>query len=57
MPIEPARIAASSDRMSPNVFSVTIVSNCVGSLDEGHRAVVDEDVLERHVGVLLGRRA
>ncbi len=30
MPIEPARIAASSDRMSPNVFSVTRVSNCVG---------------------------
>ena len=30
MPIEPARIAASSDRMSPKVFSVTSVSNCVG---------------------------
>ena len=30
MPIEPARMAASSDRMSPKVFSVTIVSNCVG---------------------------
>src|SRR4030095_698914 len=30
MPIEPARIAASSDKISPKVFSVTIVSNCVG---------------------------
>ena len=30
MPIEPARMAASSERMSPKVFSVTIVSKWVG---------------------------
>ena len=30
MPMEPARIAASSDRMSPKVFSVTMVSKWVG---------------------------
>src|SRR5215831_13332079 len=30
MPMEPARMAASSERMSPKVFSVTMVSKCVG---------------------------
>ena len=57
MPMEPARMAASSDRMSPNVFSVTIVSNCVGSVHERHGAVVHEHVLERHVGIVLRPRA
>ena len=30
MPIEPASIDASSDRMSPNMLPVTITSNCFG---------------------------
>ncbi len=31
MPIEPVSIAASSDRMSPNMFPVTMTSNCLGA--------------------------
>lgn len=30
IPIDPVSIAASSDRISPNMFSVTITSNCFG---------------------------
>ena len=30
IPMEPVIIEASSDRMSPNIFSVTITSNCAG---------------------------
>ena len=32
IPIEPVTILASSDKMSPNMFSVRITSNCLGSL-------------------------
>ena len=31
MPIEPASIDASSDRMSPKMLPVTITSNCLGA--------------------------
>ena len=31
MPIEPVSIDASSDKMSPNMFPVTITSNCLGA--------------------------
>ena len=50
IPIEPVIIAASSLRMSPNMFSVTITSKSRGVGDELHRGVVDEHVLERDVG-------
>ena len=49
MPIEPVSIAASSLRMSPNMFSVTITSKWRGRGDELHRGVVDEHVLELDV--------
>jgi hypothetical protein len=52
MPIEPVSIAASSDRMSPNMLPVTTTSKAFGRLDQLHRRVVDVHVLERHVGVL-----
>ena len=47
MPSEPARTAASSDRMSPNRFSVTMTSKTAGRRIEQHRARVDELVVER----------
>ena len=31
MPMEPVSIEASSDKISPNIFPVTITSNCFGS--------------------------
>ena len=31
IPIEPVTIEASSDNISPNIFSVRITSNCLGS--------------------------
>ncbi|MNG27466.1 hypothetical protein D3C84_1125900 [compost metagenome] len=31
MPMEPVSMEASSDRMSPNMLSVTITSNCFGA--------------------------
>ena len=46
IPIEPVSIAASSERMSPNMFSVRITSKRAGRGDELHRGVVDEHVLE-----------
>ena len=42
-------IAASSLRMSPNMFSVRITSKCARRRDELHRGVVDEQVLELDV--------
>ena len=32
IPIEPVTMLASSERISPNIFSVRITSNCAGSL-------------------------
>ena len=32
IPIEPVTILASSDKISPNIFSVKMTSNCFGSL-------------------------
>ena len=32
IPIDPVTILASSDNISPNIFEVTITSNCLGSL-------------------------
>ena len=55
MPIEPVSIAASSDRMSPNMLPVTTTSNFFGALHQLHRGVVDVHVVERDVGIL--RRA
>ena len=52
MPIDPVSIAASSLRMSPNMFSVTITSKWRGAGDQLHRGVVDEHVLELDVGEL-----
>ena len=52
MPIEPVSIAASSERMSPNMFSVRIVSKSARRGDELHGGVVDEHVLELDVGEL-----
>ena len=54
IPIEPVSIAASSLRMSPNMFSVRITSKWRGADDELHRGVVDEHVLELDVRELLG---
>ena len=54
-PIEPVSIAASSLRMSPNMFSVRITSKWRGVGDELHRGVVDEQVLELDVRELLAR--
>ena len=50
-PSPPVTAAARSERMSPNMFSVTITSNCSGFRRELHRGVVDQHVLERHVRV------
>ena len=51
---EPAITApASSERMSPNMFSVTMTSNCAASVTSASRSV-DQLVLERDVGVLGG---
>ena len=49
MPIEPVSIAASSERMSPNMFSVRITSKCRGAEIELHGGVVDEHMLELDV--------
>ena len=49
IPIEPVSIAASSLRMSPNMFSVRITSKWRGRGDQLHRGVVDEQVLELDV--------
>ena len=49
---DPASTAASSDRMSPNRFSVTITSKSAGRADEQHRARIDELVVEGDVGVV-----
>ena len=57
IPSEPVSIAASSQRMSPNMFSVTITSKRAGVGDELHRRVVDEHVLELDVGVVAPRPA
>ena len=45
-PSPPVTAAARSERMSPNMFSVTMTSNCSGARDELHRGVVDEHVLD-----------
>ena len=45
IPIEPPSIAASSVRMSPNMFSVTITSKSLRAADQAHRAGVDADLL------------
>ena len=50
MPSEPVSIADSSLRMSPKRFSVTITSNSAGRRDQLHRGVVDQQVVELHVG-------
>ena len=55
MPIEPVSIAASSERMSPNMLPVTITSNFFGALHQLHRGVVDVHVVERDVRVLAVR--
>ena len=52
MPIEPVSIAASSERMSPNMLPVTITSNFFGALHQLHRRVVDVHVVELDVGIL-----
>ena len=57
IPIEPVSIAASSLRMSPNMFSVTITSKCRGAGDELHRGVVDQHVLELDVRELARMHA
>ena len=54
MPSEPVTIAAQSERMSPNRFSVTITSNWRGIAHELHRAVVDVHVGELDIGELVG---
>ena len=55
IPIEPVIIAASSERMSPNMFSVTITSKCAGRRDQLHGGVVDEQMLELDVRELGAR--
>ena len=55
MPSEPASTAASSVRMSPNMFSVTITSKLRGLRDQPHRARVDQQVVELDVGELARR--
>ena len=57
IPIEPVSMAASSLRMSPNMFSVRITSNCAGLRHQLHRRVVHQQVLELDVGVLRRRGA
>ena len=57
MPIEPVSMAASSERMSPNMFSVRITSKRRRRGDELHGGVVDEHVLELDVGELARRAA
>ena len=52
MPSEPVSTAASSVRMSPNMFSVTITSKLPGCGDQPHGAGVDQLVLERDVAEL-----
>ena len=51
-PRPPVTAAATSERMSPNVFSVRTTSIVSGACDDRHRERVDERVVERHVGVL-----
>ena len=46
MPIEPVSIAASSERMSPKMFSVRITSKSRGTRDELHCGVVHQQMVE-----------
>ena len=57
IPSEPVSIAASSLRMSPNMFSVTITSKRAGIRDQLHRGVVDQQVVELDGGVALPHAA
>ena len=52
MPMLPVISLASSDRMSPNIFSVTITSNWAGFFADLHGAVVHEHLAVLHLGVL-----
>ena len=54
IPSEPASTAASSERMSPNRFSVTMTSKSAGRRIEQHRARIDELVAERRRPGSLG---
>ncbi len=54
MPIDPASIEASSERMSPNRLPVTITSNCFGAAHELHRGIVDVHVRQRDVRIVGG---
>ena len=49
MPSDPVSIAASSLRMSPNMFSVSDHVELGRPRDQLHRGVVDQQVLERDV--------
>ena len=51
MPIEPVSIAASSDRMSPNMLPVTTTSNALRRAHQLHRGVVDVHVVELDVRI------
>ncbi len=51
-PSPPVIAAARSERMSPNMFSVTMTSNCSGARRELHGGVVDEHVLDLDVRIV-----
>ena len=54
MPIEPASTDVSSLRMSPNMVAGEDHVKVAGPLDEVHRRRVHQQVLQRHVGIVLG---
>ena len=57
MPIDPASTEASSVRMSPNMFSVTITSNLAGLGDQAHRGRIDQQVVQADLRVARARPA
>ena len=52
MPMEPVIMDASSERISPNIFSVTIIVELTGVLDQLHGAVVHEHLAVLYVRIL-----
>ncbi len=56
MPREPVSMAATSERMSPNMLPVTMTSNCFGARTSCMRGVVDVHVGERHVRIVARHR-
>ena len=53
IPMEPVTILASSDKISPNMFSVRITSNCAGFMYKLHCTVVNQHMLQSYFRIIL----